>query len=121
MKNLPQEIEIWYLIPSLRKELAKIFIADYKLKQKEVSKLLGITEASVSHYANSHRGGKIKFSNEEKKEIKNSAKKIIEGKSSLVKELYYLCSFFRKSKVLCKVHKDFDKNIPKNCSVCFDN
>lgn len=121
MKNLPQEIELWYLIPSLRRELAKIFIADYKMKQKEVSKLLGITEASVSHYANSQRGGKVKFSNEEKKEIKNSANKMIEGKSPLVKELYSLCNFFRKSKVLCKAHRNFDKNIPKNCEVCFQN
>ena len=121
MQNLPQEIEIWYLIPSLRKELAKIFISDYELKQKQVAKLLGITEASVSHYANAHRGQNISFSKVELGKIKESAKKIFNGKSPLIKELYSLCLHFRKSKTLCRVHKNFDKNVASGCNVCFKN
>ena len=41
---MPQEIEVWYLIPALRKELARIFIKDYGLAQKKAAELLGISE-----------------------------------------------------------------------------
>jgi hypothetical protein len=119
MKKLPQEIEIWYLIPSLRKELARIFIKDYELNQKEISKLLGITEASVSHYVNEQRGQKIKFTQTEMEMIKKSAGNMIKTKSSYVKEIYSLCNQFRKTKVLCRIHRGFEKNIPKDCEVCF--
>jgi predicted transcriptional regulator len=119
MKNLPQEIEIWYLIPALRREFAKIFVADYDLNQKKVAKLLQISEASVSHYTNAHRGYNIKFSQAELKGIKVSAKKIITSRSPLIKELYSLCMRFRKSRSLCKIHRSFDKSIESGCRVCF--
>ena len=38
MQNqMPQEIEVWYTIPALRRELAKSMIEDFKLSQKQVS------------------------------------------------------------------------------------
>jgi len=120
MRTLPQEIEIWYLIPALRREFARIFVKEYHLKQKEVSKILDITEASISHYINSQRGKKIKFSSEETNKIKDSAKKIVEKNSSLTKELYLLCNFFRKTKSLCKIHKSMDKKVSKDCKICFE-
>ena len=120
MKNLPQEIEIWYLIPSIRREFARIFIEEHGMTQKEISKLLGITEASVSHYLNDQRGKKIKFTPKEMEQIKKSADSMIKTKSSYVREIYRLCSQFRKSKILCRIHKGFEKNIPKNCAICFE-
>ena len=44
---MPQEIEVWYLIPALRRELANIFIKNYNLNQKETAKILGITRATL--------------------------------------------------------------------------
>lgn len=119
MKNLPQEIEIWYLIPALRRELSRIFVKNYNMKQKEISKLLGITEATVSNYIKSKRGEKIEFSKPELSRIKESAGLIKENKSSVVKELYNLCRFFKDSKGICKIHKSFDENVEKNCDVCY--
>ena len=119
MKNLPQEIEIWYLIPALRRELAKILVRDYNLKQKEIAKILGITEASVSNYIKSKRGEKIKFSALELKRIKESVENIVKDKASVVKEIYNLCKFFKDSKGICKIHKSFDKKVEKGCDVCY--
>jgi uncharacterized protein len=118
MKNLPQEIEIWYLIPALRKEFARIFVEDYGMKQKEVAKVLGITEASVSNYVKSKRGGNIGFSDSDLKRIKRSAGKIVDS-GSVVKEIYGLCNYFKKSKTLCKVHKAMDNSVEEECDVCF--
>jgi uncharacterized protein len=120
-KIMPQELEVWYLIPALRKEFAKIFIKDYKLKQKEVAKYLRITEAAVSQYLKSKRGSEIKFSKEALAEIKKSAKEVIEKKEDMIKELYNLCISLKKSKAMCDFHRMQDKKIPKNCDVCLKN
>src|SRR3989338_6851543 len=77
MNSLPQELEIWYLIPALRRELTKIFISDFKLSQKKISDILGVTESAVSQYQNSKRAQDLKFSKKEIEKIKTFAKKII--------------------------------------------
>ena len=116
---MPQEIEVWYLIPALRRELAKVFIKNYKLSQRKSAEILGITEPAISQYLNSKRGNEIKFSKKEFVQIKKSADEIIEHPETLIKNLYNLCASLRESKVICKLHKSHDKSIPKNCDVCF--
>jgi len=120
-KIMPQEIEVWYLIPSLRKEFTKIFVDNYGINQKKIAKILGITEAAVSQYLKFKRGNEVKFSEEELKKIKKSAKKIIEEKESVMKNLYGLCIALRGSKVICKTHRSKDKSVPKNCDICFES
>ena len=119
-KIMPQEIEVWYLIPALRRELVKIFIKDYNLSQKKSAEILGITESAISQYLKSKRGGKIAFSKKEKEQIKKSADKIIKKPETLMKNLNDLCVSFRKTKVICDLHKSQDKGIFKNCDVCFE-
>ena len=116
---MPQEIEVWYLIPALRKELVKIFIKDHNLSQKKSAETLGITESAVSQYLKSKRGGRILFSKKEIEQIKKSANKIVKKPETLMKNLYDLSILFRKSKVICELHKNKDKKIPKNCDICF--
>jgi len=119
-KVMPQEIEVWYLIPALRKNLVKIFVDDYKKSQKEAAKILGITEATASNYLKSKRGSDIKFSKKEQEEIKKAAKAILEDPSSVMRNLYGLCVLFRESKVICNIHMREDKSLPKNCRDCFE-
>lgn len=118
-KIMPQEIEIWYLIPALRREFAKIFVKDYNLTQKKTAKILGVTESAISQYLNSKRGNEIKFSKNEFNKIKKSADEIILNQEKLMKNLYDLCISFRESKVICEIHKTYDNSIPKNCDICF--
>ncbi|MBI2003991.1 transcriptional regulator [Candidatus Pacearchaeota archaeon] len=117
MNPLPQELEIWYLIPALRRELTKIFISDFKFSQKQISKILGITESAVSQYLSSKRGNELKFSKKEIREIKKTAKKIIKSKKAN-EEFYKLCIKLRGTESLCKLHRKHDKNISKNCDLC---
>ena len=117
-KTMPQELEVWYLIPALRRELAKIFIKEYGLKQKNAAECLGITEAAISQYLTSKRGSEIKFSEKAMKEIRESAKEVIENKGDIIKKIYELCVSLRKSKAMCDFHRLQDKKIPKNCEVC---
>jgi predicted transcriptional regulator len=45
----PCELIVWYVIPTIRAELAKEMIK-LGLSQKEVSERLGITQSAVSQY-----------------------------------------------------------------------
>lgn len=115
---MTQEIEVWYLIPALRREIAKILIKDYGLTQKKVAECLGITEAAISQYLKSKRGNEIKFSKDSMQEIKRATKEVIEKKEDITKEIYNLCVLLRKSKVMCDFHRLQDKRISKNCDIC---
>lgn len=116
---LPQEIEVWYLIPALRRELAKILVKEHKLKQNQAANILGITNAAISQYLKSKRGQGINFNEKETELIKKAAEEIVKDKGKLIKNLYKLCETLRKSKTICEIHKIQDKNISKNCDVCF--
>ena len=117
---MPQEIEVWYIIPAIRRELAKSMIDDYKLTQKQVSEHMGITEAAVSQYLSSKRAKEVVFTNAVLEEIKISAKNIIEDKISFVTEMLRLCKLTAVKQVMCDIHKKQDVDLPEGCEICFD-
>ena len=118
LKLMPQELEVWYLLPSLRKELAKLFIKDYAFSQREVSEILGITESAVSQYLKSKRAKKMKFSSMEMGEIKKTAGKIVHDKKNSRIYLYDLSKKLRGSECMCIVHRKHDKTLPEDCRMC---
>ena len=121
MKLLPQELEVWYLIPALRRELAKILISDFGMSQKHASQTLGMTESAISQYLKSKRGSELKFSKEEIEKIRESAYNIVENRNSTVnEEIYKLSIKFRASSALCDFHKRGDKTVHKDCDLCLD-
>lgn len=115
---MPQEIEVWYLIPALRKELTKSLVKEQKLSQKAVAKILGITDAAVSQYMSNKRGSEIKFSSQDKNKIAVCAKQISKTPKNAQTEFYRLTKSFRGSSCLCAAHKKIDKNLPKACRLC---
>lgn len=116
--DLPQEIEVWYVIPALRKELAKALL-ELSLTQKQIAAKLGLTEPAVSQYLKGKRGGDIKFSPAVMMRVKASAKKIVDSKakSASLKEIQRICRYLRQREHLCKIHKSLNKDL-KNCRVC---
>ena len=91
MKLMPQEIEVWYLLPALRREIALELINKYKFSQREISEILGITESAVSQYLKSKRANELKFSNSELIKIKKCVKEIFKDKDNVRKHyLIYL-------------------------------
>ena len=79
---MPQEIEVRYILPAIRRELARIFIHEHKMSQKNAAKILGLTEAAVSQYQHSKRAKEVVFSNEVVSEIKKSAERVLAEKNS---------------------------------------
>jgi uncharacterized protein len=115
---MPQEIEVWFLLPGIRRELAIFLTKKHKLRQQEVAIILGITEAAVSQYISKKRGMDISFNKKEKSIIETGSDNIIKDKSAAPKIIYALSLGLRGSKTMCDVHMMHDKNIPHNCKLC---
>ena len=118
--QMPQEIEVWYVIPALRREIAKSMIEDYNIAQKQVAVCMNLTEAAVSQYLSSKRAKEIVFSSAVLNEIKKSAKKIMEDKKQLVSEMIRLTKLTGVKHVMCNLHKKQDSKLPKKCEICFE-
>ena len=113
--KLPQEIEVWYIIPAIRREFAKGLVKK-NLKQREIARMLGVTDAAVSQYFSSKRGSEVKFNQRVKREIKTSVEKIAKGGDVLV-EIQKICKSCKKDGICCYIHKHH--GAPKACKVCF--
>ena len=96
---MPQEIEVWYILPALRREMAKIMIQDYRLSQRKAGQLLGITEAAVSQYLNEKRAKDVTFDKKTILLIKSCTKKVIDNQDELLNELYKLSDFLKRSEL----------------------
>ena len=119
---MPQEIEVRYILPAIRRELARIFIEDHKFSQKDAAKILGLTEAAISQYQHSKRAKEVVFSDAIVKEIQKSAAKIIAEKNSrqrLIAEMYRISNLTTVRQILCDLHRSQSKEL-ENCNVCFD-
>ncbi|MBS3126288.1 transcriptional regulator [Candidatus Woesearchaeota archaeon] len=115
----PQEIEVWYTLPAIRRELSKAFIEEHKLNQKEVAAIMGVTEAAVSQYLKSKRANGVQFDRETTRKIHESARSIIKNKRAYMREVMGICDTIKENQTLCKVHAQFDPNVPKDCDLCF--
>ena len=119
---MPQDIEVRYILPAIRRELARIFIQEHKLNQKEAAKILGLTEAAVSQYQHSKRAKEVVFSNNIVDEIKASANRILGEKSNkqrLIAETYRISNLATVKQILCDIHRAQSKDL-ENCNLCFD-
>lgn len=96
MRRTTCEYMMWNGLPVIRKEIAGSMINDYGLSQKETAEKLGVTPAAICQYVSNKRG---RISIEDKiilKEIKLSAKKIIDdGDGSVIPETCRICKMMR--------------------------
>ncbi len=108
----PQEIEVFYILPALRRQLV-LFMKERGLKQKEIAKLLEINEAAISQYVSGKRGHQIEFGGRIVEEIKASAQRI-SNQATLLMEMQRLLKAIRESKALCETHRKFS-SVPVGC------
>lgn len=115
----PQEVEVFYLLPAIRRDLA-ISLKESGMDQKQIAKLLGISEPSVSHYFNSKRATEVEFTEAIKKEIKKSSKNI-KTSQDVVKETQRIIKLITSEKEICKVCHEVNKeSVSKTCQACYD-
>ncbi len=108
---MPEEMEVWYILPAIRRECAKIMV-QRGLSQREIAKKLFITEAAVSHYIKGKRGD-IEFPESIQKEINQSVTQLLQN-GTIIQEFENLCRKIRASGFLCIIHKKYGIT-PKEC------
>ena len=99
MYSLPQEIEVWYVIPAIRRELARLLTKEYGLSYDKAGNALGISKAAISQYQKNKRASKVKLHERTLKEIEKSAKKINKDKELTVKAILRVLRFMRDKKL----------------------
>ena len=112
----PQEIEVWYILPAIRSELV-IALKKKGYSQKEIAKLLNVTEPAVSQYAKEKRAQKIKLDAATKKLIKEAAEKIKDSQSAF-HQIQRISEHIKHSKALCQLHAQIEGNL-SGCEVCY--
>ncbi len=124
---LPSEIESKSLIPALRAIIAKKLADDHKIREDQISKMLGVTQAAISNYIRGTRGDPelIKKLLAEK-QVSEIVDEICDNLStdrsytpSTLAKFIGLCNYIKSSLLICDIHhnleSDIDEAICKEC------
>jgi predicted transcriptional regulator len=124
---LPSEIESKLLIPAVRAILSKEMVIEKGLKEEEVARMLGITQAAVSNYLRGTRGdneliAKLMSLSEIMSMIKEISNDLSTNRAYTAKTLSKfigLCNYMRYSLIICDAHHSLERNIDeKVCEQC---
>lgn len=124
---LPSEIESKLLIPAIRAILSKEMVIEKGLKEEEVARMLGITQAAVSNYLRGTRGdneliSKLMSLSEIMSMIKEIGNDLSTNRAYTAKTLSKfigLCNYMRYSLIICDAHHSLERNIDeKVCEQC---
>jgi|TARA_B110000263_G_C15270310_1_gene493159 predicted transcriptional regulator len=124
---LPAEIESKTLIPALRAILAKTLSEKHSIREDQISKMLGVTQAAVSNYIRGTRGDPelIKKLLGEKQvsemiyEISDDLSSDKAYSPSSLSKFIGLCNFIKSSLLICDIHHNLESNIDEAvCKEC---
>ncbi len=115
---MPQEIEVWYVLPAIRKSLVDEMLK-IGMRQKDIATKIGVTEAAVSQYRKKKRAEKVILNDKAKAMVKKSALKISEGHNPIV-EIQKICTVMRNDMSVCRISKSLGL-APKNCKKCYED
>ena len=124
---LPAEIESKSLIPALRAILAKDLANKHHIREDEISKMLGVTQAAISNYIRGTRGDPKLI--EKLLEDKQGAIMLDDISDSLSSDKAYtpsslskfigLCNYIKSSLLICDIHHNLETNIDDEiCKEC---
>ena len=124
---LPAEIESKTLIPALRAILAKKLAEDHGIREDEISKMLGVTQAAVSNYIRGTRGDPSLIAKLlAEKQVSTMINELTDNLSSdmaytpsSLSKFIGLCNYIKSSLLICEIHHNLESNIDeKVCKEC---
>ena len=124
---LPAEIESKTLIPALRAILAKKLAEKHKIREDEISKMLGVTQAAISNYIRGTRGDpKLIQQLLSQKQVVSMLDEISENLASnkaytpaSLSKFIGLCNYIKSSLLICDIHHSLESKIDEAiCKEC---
>jgi predicted transcriptional regulator len=113
----PQEVEVYYILPAIRRELS-LALKRLGKTQHEIAQLLGVTDAAVSQYVSKKRAKDARFPAEFVPIVKAAATRIVD-KESMIRETQGILKRARDTNMICRLHAQVSGEIPKGCDACF--
>jgi hypothetical protein len=113
----PQEVEVFYILPAIRKAFAAALKAK-GLTQAKIADILGVSGAAVSQYFSDKRGSDVTFEPATAQHIAEAASRI-KDQANFVHECQQILNEVTSSKAICGIHKQLG-DVPQNCTICFD-
>ncbi len=128
---MPQEIDVWYILPALRRELTRILI-DKGIPQRQIASMLGVTEPAITQYkleqSSRARGSIMTIPREFIPEIERSADIMIEAWKNrqqdtpiyriMTREFNRLIRLLRDAGVACATHRSQCEFVDEDCDAC---
>lgn len=144
---MPQEVEVWYVLPAIRRELAKAMkkktisrlnedgeMVEHKITQKEIARMLGVTEPAITQYllkkkGRRSRGDQVVIPDIILKEIDKSADIMIEEFENaretdedifedMTREINHIIRIMRDEGIMCDIHREFCEHVDDPCNAC---
>jgi len=117
----PCELVVGRILPTLRASVVRELSGKYRMKQSEIAKKLGITQASVSQYLSATRGGSTKMLEDFPQIMKYAdeiAKRIVAGETKYqwYGVLCKACKEIREDEHFCRLHRVSAKL--SGCDIC---
>ena len=113
---MPQEIEVFYIIPAIRREMA-IALKALGRKQKDIAAVLCVEESTISQYLSGKRAGDVRLNDAVISSVKEAVARVCD-RASLVSEMQRIVGMVKSEGILCGVHIERG-GMPKACDVCF--
>jgi predicted transcriptional regulator len=113
---LPQEIEVWYIIPAVRKEMAKVLTGKYGFSYERAGRALGISKAAVSQYLSDKRANKVCLNVKTKREIAKSCDVVVGDEKAAMREILRVLKFMKENSCSCNVCKRYNKEVLGYCN-----
>jgi hypothetical protein len=119
--KIPCELVVWYVLPTIRREVAKELVDNHNLSQAEVARRFGVTDAAISQYLKKKRGDNplIDESPHHDKfmdEIRSAAKRIASDNAEFASEICSICLVVKKIGMLAKIYEVHMGCEPPTCA-----
>ncbi len=143
---MPQEVEVWYVLPAIRRELAKAMkekevprkgedgkVKQHRITQKEIAKMLGVTEPAITQYLLKKRGlrsrgDQVDIPEMFLLEIDASANTMIAAFEKMkndddmyeimAREVNRIIRTMRDDGTMCDIHRRFSTHVKGDCGAC---
>jgi len=115
MRYLPQEIEVWYVIPAIRSWIARCLVEDFSASYEKIGNILGVSRAAISQYMKCKRAAKIRLPKELGPKIMSTCKTLDKDNTKAIEEINKLLEHLRKKEMTFSVCGKLKEGILGDC------